>query len=122
MDFFTSLVSFQGGFLYEHAPQLVTFLTFGALSFTASFLTLFLPETMNKGLPDTVLQANDLVQGNRKRSSLVRGHHGASNDSVDEVGYGKSPEWVEVGTDQMLTEQWTNLNCIITANDSRSTG
>ena len=100
----------------------MTFLTFGGLSFTASFLTLFLPETMNKGLPDTVLQANDLVQGNRKRSSLVRGHHGASNDSVDEVGYGKSPEWVEVGTDQILTEQWTNLNCIITANDSRSTG
>lgn len=73
----------------------MTFLTFGALSFTACFLTLFLPETMNKGLPDTVLQANDLVQCSRKRSSLVRGRDGASSDSMDEVGYGKSPEWIE---------------------------
>ena len=83
---------------------MVTFLTFGALSITAGFLTLFLPETMNKGLPDTVLQANDLVQGGRKRSGLVRGRDGASNDSMDEVGYGKSPEWVEVGKDEMLAE------------------
>ena len=50
---------------------------------------------MNKGLPDTVLQANDLVQCSRKRSSLVRGRDGASSDSMDEVGYGKSPEWIE---------------------------
>ena len=74
----------------------MTFLTFGSLSIAAGFLTLFLPETMNRGLPDTVVQANDLVQGRRKRSSLLRGRSGVSNDSIDEVGYGKSPEWVEV--------------------------
>ena len=82
----------------------MTFLTFGALSFTASFLTLFLPETMNKGLPDTVFQANDLVQGRRKRRSLARGCDGTSNNSIDEVGYGKSPEWVEVGLDETSLE------------------
>ena len=74
----------------------MTFLTFGSLSIAAGFLTLFLPETMNRGLPDTVVQANDLAEGRRKRSSLLRGRNGVSNDSIDEVGYGKSPEWVEV--------------------------
>ena len=80
----------------------MTFLTFGVLSFTASFLTFFLPETMNNGLPDTVFQAKDLVQGRKKRCSLARGCDGASNNSIDEVNYGKSSKWVKVGLDGNL--------------------
>ncbi len=92
-------VRLQGEFLYSESPQLVYFLTFGALSIIAGFLTLFLPETLNVALPDTVVQAGDLGHcdrdGKRKRSSLLRAHR-ASTESMNEVGYGKSPEWVEV--------------------------
>lgn len=85
----------------------MTFLTFGVLSIVAGFLTLLLPETLNEALPDTVLQASDIGQvdaeGKRKKSGLqLLRNHRASNDSIDEVGYGKSPEWVEVKSKQIL--------------------
>jgi hypothetical protein len=51
---------FQGAHLYSDAPRLVTFLIFGFLSIVAGFLTLLLPETLNRDLPDTVRQAEHL--------------------------------------------------------------
>ena len=99
----------------SESPQLPTFLTFGTLSILASFLTLLLPETWNRGLPDTVAQAKDLGKeseagddggssigrcGSRKRKFRQQQQQQQSNDEddkFDQVGYGKSPEWVEVG-------------------------
>ena len=101
--------------VYAEAPELVTFMTFGILSIIAGFLTLFLPETLNHALPDTVRQANHLggpndqpitsrrssskkhsLLGGRGSSTARRGSNDSLHGDMDEVGYGKSPEWVEV--------------------------
>ena len=57
---FLPCFNFQGAHLYSAAPRLVTFLIFGFLSIVAGFLTLLLPETLNRDLPDTVRQAEHL--------------------------------------------------------------
>lgn len=105
--------------MYSDSPQLVTFLTFGALSISSGLLTLLLPETLDRALPDTLVEANDLggdddddseagrLRGRRKGSghTLLRNDAKGTSSSADslqnmqlrdEVGYGKSPEWIEV--------------------------
>ena len=54
------LLILQSKHIYGDNPQLVTFLTFGSCSILASLLTLLLPETQFKNLPDTVREGNDL--------------------------------------------------------------
>ncbi|TRY70254.1 hypothetical protein TCAL_07532 [Tigriopus californicus] len=94
-----------GKFVYGDSPQFITFLVFGVLSIMAGFLTVFLPETRFKGLPDTVRQASVLGEDNanqsqrtrtKKKHSLLRNPRGSEESLQDEAGYGKSPEWVEV--------------------------
>ncbi len=46
--------------LNHESPDLVTFITFGALSLLAGLLALLLPETLNRDLPDTVFEAEHL--------------------------------------------------------------
>ena len=53
----------------------MTFLTFGALSIIAAILSLLLPETLDRDLPDTVHDANNMSNraDSRERSSSVAG-------------------------------------------------
>ena len=69
--------------MFKDMPGLVPFLTFGVLCLIAALLTLYLPETLNTKLPDTIEEA--IAQANQS-------HH-KSSDSLD-VGYGKCPEFV----------------------------
>ncbi|XP_040579995.1 solute carrier family 22 member 7 isoform X2 [Lepeophtheirus salmonis] len=81
---------------YPENPQLLTFCAFGGLSFIAAFLTIFLPETYNAALPDTVTEAN--ILGRPTQPSINSSYDITKNKSelYSDVGYGKSPEWVEV--------------------------
>lgn len=72
-----------GEWMFKDMPGLVPFLTFGVLCLIAALLTLYLPETLNTKLPDTIEEA--IAQANQS-------HH-KSSDSLD-VGYGKCPEFV----------------------------
>ena len=53
----------QGKKLLPAAPDVVTFITFGALSVIAGLLAWALPETGNEDLPDTVFEAENLADG-----------------------------------------------------------
>ena len=57
----------------------------------AGFLTLLLPETLNRDLPDTVREAEHLGDEADDGQGPI-----FSSALEEEVGYGKSPEWVEV--------------------------
>ena len=61
----------QGKKLLPAAPDVVTFITFGALSIVAGILTWALPETGNEDLPDTVYEAENLgeIKIDRKKST-----------------------------------------------------
>jgi len=119
-------LSLQGKKFYGQSPELLTFVTFGSLSLLASVLVLLLPETLDRALPDTVVQANRLGSGRRRTSrrpgpgagpdggllqeedemeqqpevkatsTLEKRFSGAKSSPSQEAGYGKSPEWVEV--------------------------
>ena len=47
--------------MYASTPVLVPFLLFGSLCLISALLTLLLPETMDKDLPDTLQQAVNQV-------------------------------------------------------------
>ena len=53
----------------------MTFLTFGAFSIVAAFLTLLLPETLDRNLPDTVQDADHISDcpNNRERTGSMTG-------------------------------------------------
>ena len=51
---------FQGQYTYKVLPLVV----FGCLSMVAGIATLLLPETLNKRLPDTIQQAENLANEN----------------------------------------------------------
>ena len=58
----------------------------------SGFLTLLLPETVNQDLPDTVREAEHLGDEKEEKSH----GHALGSGLEEEIGYGKSPEWVEV--------------------------
>ena len=68
-------------------PGLLPFLTFGSLCLVAALLVLYLPETLDTKLPDTIEEAVD--QANRSG-----GPSRAKSSSSLDVGYGKCPEFV----------------------------
>lgn len=78
-----AVVSFQGDYTYDYIP----FVTFGSMSVVAGLMTLVLPETLKVSLPDTVEEAEGL--GKPTETMTVFPETG-------DVGYGKSPSWVEV--------------------------
>ncbi len=54
-------------------------LVFGCMALLGSFLALLLPETLNKKLPDTIEQAENIC-------------HGDGGQAEDDVGFSKDPE------------------------------
>ena len=78
-----------GELLFSGMPGLVPFLLFGSLCLVASLLVLYLPETLNTKLPDTIEEA--VAQATKAtKTSPTRAK---SSESLD-VGYGKCPEFV----------------------------
>jgi hypothetical protein len=82
----------KGKRVYSEAPDLVTFITFGVLSLLAGFLTLLLPETWNRDLPDTVLEAEHLGEAAKVQqksdyddNTLVRSEDCAPTQISDHV-------------------------------------
>ena len=55
-------VLLAGKYMYAETPVLVPFLLFGSLCLISALLTLLLPETMDRDLPDTLQQAVNQVQ------------------------------------------------------------
>lgn len=76
-------VLLAGKYMYAETPVLVPFLLFGSLCLISALLTLLLPETMDRDLPDTLQQA--VNQGHKQQSGRT--------NSLD-IGYGKCPEFV----------------------------
>ena len=54
-------VLLAGKYMYAETPVLVPFLLFGSLCLISALLTLLLPETMDRDLPDTLQQAVNQV-------------------------------------------------------------
>jgi hypothetical protein len=87
----SNFVSFQGAHIYSAAPKFVTFLVFGILSVIAGCLTLLLPETLNRDLPDTVREAEHL--GEDVEKDFENFYEQTLNSELDEEsGDEKSPE------------------------------
>jgi len=85
-----------GEWLFQDSPGLIPFLAFGFLCLLAALFTLYLPETLNTKLPDTVEEAvADANKQSRNKAS----------SSLD-VGYGKCPEFVCV--DGMIVSKDTD--------------
>ena len=77
-----------GEVMFSSMPGLVPFLTFGTLCLIASLLVLYLPETLNTKLPDTIEEAVE------QAASKTAGPSRAKSSSSLDVGYGKCPEFV----------------------------
>jgi hypothetical protein len=91
----SNFVSFQGAHIYSAAPKFVTFLVFGILSVIAGCLTLLLPETLNRDLPDTVREAEHL--GEDVKKDFENFYEQTLNSELDEeTGDEKSPERIVV--------------------------
>merc|ERR1719445_990068 len=95
-----------GELLFSGMPGLVPFLLFGSLCLVASLLVLYLPETLNTKLPDTieeaVAQAAKVIKTSPTRAK--------SSESLD-VGYGKCPEFVCVdGLIVSKDNTWTDTD------------
>ena len=77
-----------GEVMFSSLPGLVPFLTFGSLCLVAALMVLYLPETLNTKLPDTIEEAVD------QATSKTAGPSRAKSSSSLDVGYGKCPEFV----------------------------
>ena len=95
-----------GELLLAGMPGLVPFLVFGSLCLVAALLVLYLPETLNTKLPDTIEEA--VAQAAKTiKSSPTRAK---SSESLD-VGYGKCPEFVCVdGLIVSKDNTWTDTD------------
>ena len=95
-----------GELLLAGMPGLVPFLMFGSLCLVAALLVLYLPETLNTKLPDTIEEA--VAQAAKTiKSSPTRAK---SSESLD-VGYGKCPEFVCVdGLIVSKDNTWTDTD------------